>query len=755
MDAASTLEFHIFLDPPSDERTVSFATHCRAALTAIAGRLQPRLQRQPWTREPFSIWLWDPDEPMSWHSSAGWAAGEKSKLQPHLWGRICIGDSVDDEWFIVGLLLQMSIEQRDTSIMVTDEDGHFLLIEAAHVIPRWLTPERASNRVFLRAGAVHIVPWARGRARMSSSTPSSSSSSLGLDDALLAMRTGSLGETRHEAATKAVYARIEPLMGADASARGPPKHTARCLLPLPVAKLLAAEPCLAAAAAVAFADRDGAAMRLAARLRHCSPREHSTVEAAVAFSRCTYAQLLAARFTPPQGAGFETPPATHPRHKPALLGGRLAIGMELLLLYKAQSAGGEKGSHDAAERCEESNNPKDDQSLDDARGEANHGTTIKDEAAPGWRDFEAALSARGYYRGEAAGSPLYAKLQAEAAATYALPAPHPPRTLWLHAQADRARALLFGADRPSIDGVRLPDAEGLPAEDSDAWLGLDEAMLNDHLEKRGAPEQHGSVAASEAAAASSEAAAVQAATQAQQLADVVRSVGDFMSGSGTVEGAEMPKAVDAPVDLNADRFLAALESALGGVASPQRKDRKDEYALDDSEGDSEGGSEDDSEEDEDEDEDEANDDEGADEDAGSSEEIQSLAEVMAAMDLELRKHQNGRSDFELEPVHGSATEPGADASAKGVDKGLPNQAAAGHAAGSAEKGDTCETAAGVDDDQDTDSLRPVDLDLNLVKNLLSSYSSQDGLAGPVSNLLGSMGLSLPDDQDKKRAAASS
>ena len=32
-------------------------------------------------------------------------------------------------------------------------------------------------------------------------------------------------------------------------------------------------------------------------------------------------------------------------------------------------------------------------------------------------------------------------------------------------------------------------------------------------------------------------------------------------------------------------------------------------------------------------------------------------------------------------------------------------------------------------------LRPVDVDFNLVKNMLASYSSQAGLPGPASNLL--------------------
>ncbi|KAH9297503.1 hypothetical protein KI387_029185, partial [Taxus chinensis] len=48
---------------------------------------------------------------------------------------------------------------------------------------------------------------------------------------------------------------------------------------------------------------------------------------------------------------------------------------------------------------------------------------------------------------------------------------------------------------------------------------------------------------------------------------------------------------------------------------------------------------------------------------------------------------------------------------------------------------------GIEDDE----LMPVDVDFNLVQNLLDSFSSQQGMPGPASNLLGLMGLQLPDD----------
>lgn len=46
-------------------------------------------------------------------------------------------------------------------------------------------------------------------------------------------------------------------------------------------------------------------------------------------------------------------------------------------------------------------------------------------------------------------------------------------------------------------------------------------------------------------------------------------------------------------------------------------------------------------------------------------------------------------------------------------------------------------------------MTPVDVDLNLVSNILESYSSQAGLAGPASNLLQSMGVQLPDNADHR------
>lgn len=63
------------------------------------------------------------------------------------------------------LLLSRSLHLRPRHATarrrVWDNDGEFLLIEAAYGLPRWLKPETAQNRVWLHGGAFHLVPLPR------------------------------------------------------------------------------------------------------------------------------------------------------------------------------------------------------------------------------------------------------------------------------------------------------------------------------------------------------------------------------------------------------------------------------------------------------------------------------------------------------------------------------------------------------------------------------------------------------------------
>lgn len=47
-----------------------------------------------------------------------------------------------------------------------------------------------------------------------------------------------------------------------------------------------------------------------------------------------------------------------------------------------------------------------------------------------------------------------------------------------------------------------------------------------------------------------------------------------------------------------------------------------------------------------------------------------------------------------------------------------------------------------------EDFSPIDVDVNLVQSLLDSFSSQQGLPGPASNLLGLLGVKFPQDTKK-------
>jgi hypothetical protein len=52
----------------------------------------------------------------------------------------------------------------------------------------------------------------------------------------------------------------------------------------------------------------------------------------------------------------------------------------------------------------------------------------------------------------------------------------------------------------------------------------------------------------------------------------------------------------------------------------------------------------------------------------------------------------------------------------------------------------------IEEEGEEDSEEEVDIDYNLAKNLLESFKSQAGMAGPTGNLLGMMGFQLPRDE---------
>ena len=70
-------------------------------------------------------------------------------------------DDAHDAWLVVSAArgLSRSLAPRVAAVSVREsQDGELVLVEAADVLPEWLEPDTAVNRVFFRAGRLHIVP---------------------------------------------------------------------------------------------------------------------------------------------------------------------------------------------------------------------------------------------------------------------------------------------------------------------------------------------------------------------------------------------------------------------------------------------------------------------------------------------------------------------------------------------------------------------------------------------------------------------
>ncbi|KAL3926063.1 MAG: hypothetical protein SGPRY_003482 [Prymnesium sp.] len=655
-----SLEVRVYVDPSPEG---SEALRCAAALTALQSRLAPRLRPSLWHCEPFDLHL----------------SSESDHVLPHLWARMTFGESLEDEWFVVGLLLQITAEQRDLSITACDSDGQFLLIEAADCLPAWLSPEKAENRVFLRQGAVHIIPR-------------SFTHPLPLSSALNALRSEEVSTLSPEA-SRAIVARTRELQQGGV-ARGPPTHQARCLLPLAAAQLLSAQPQLVSAAVSSFLDRSSQAMRAAARMAHFSPRIQPELMAAVAFPRCRYAQLIAQPFEPPPSSGFRQLASTHPDAKAAELGAKLAFGLELLL--HAADSSPQRGEGETA-------------GVAPLEKQANVVASIlRGEGGGKWERFQESLVMRGYFRGELEGSRLYTQLLEQAAREFVRGESSPSALSWLERDGLRARALLESSSSlPSEEALRK--AEEVACDEPDDWMYLSESSLNDRLQKYLQP--HSRESGSDGL---------------HGLEGVVQSVGRFVNSHSGPDGAEVPKALDPAVSFDPNRFMAVLAEALG--------EHPDEKLFDSKPNDDDDDDDDDEVVESDEDDEDEREGEGKPED--DIEGVAGIKDFMEAMDLELRQKQKG-TDFELERTCQTGIDP---VEQVNDSQGKPTVSA------SITKGTTdnsMETKSGEADIEE--EYQPVDLDLNLVKNLLASYSSQHGLAGPVSNLLGTMGLDLPDD----------
>lgn len=101
------------------------------------------------------------EKPYLWHHGQTLTvlvAIDYSHNEIYLCTSIEYGDYVDDEWFLVYLAMEITREFPDVFVQLRDNDGEFLLIEAADHLEAWISPETATNRIWIAKLSIHIIP---------------------------------------------------------------------------------------------------------------------------------------------------------------------------------------------------------------------------------------------------------------------------------------------------------------------------------------------------------------------------------------------------------------------------------------------------------------------------------------------------------------------------------------------------------------------------------------------------------------------
>lgn len=256
----------------------------------------------------------------------------------YLHGITDYGDCVEDEWLIVYILRELTKQFPDLWTRISDSDGEFLLVEAANVLPKWLSPENDANRAWLHAGQLQIIPR----------EPDS--------DAQFSKMT--LPQAVHVLQSAPDTLVHSPLIEAEAFYRlekYPSQiqysiHCATATIPRKLAYVLHELPKAIAPAVEAFYLRDPVSLKplMAAAADSLSFPPADLVDLSVKFTKVLYAQLKSQRFSAPpvwrslltaseQEVVSDSSDDAQKKHAMIELGMKVTCGLEMLAVGAAKS----------------------------------------------------------------------------------------------------------------------------------------------------------------------------------------------------------------------------------------------------------------------------------------------------------------------------------------------------------------------------------------------------------------------------------
>ncbi|CAI9272088.1 unnamed protein product [Lactuca saligna] len=304
-----------------------------------------------------------------------------------------------------------------------------------------------------------------------------------------------------------------------------------------------------------------------------------------------------------------------------------------------------------------------------------------------WEVYKESLERNGYFEGLISGSKEYKRLMENAESYYKKSSLHSRESEIMSAPVKRIDDIIADCN-VSLDEFKNQE---IPPSDDDSWLYNGEDELNAALlERQQEMEFYDMKKNKKKNKEDGVGPSCSSDLNDYDLGDIAKSMQEFVQKMSSFEGAEVPGNRNSEdVDLDVERFMKEIDS----VMNPSNGDEELDSDMD----------LDDDEDIEDDDDDE-------------DEEMDFMNSYSDVLSQELK-----RTTLDKSFVRANANE-----------KELKKD----------------EGTSKVEEEKEEEFSR-VDVDVNLVKSLLGSFSSQEGLPGPASNLLGLMGLQLPQDHKDK------
>ncbi|KAM0788022.1 hypothetical protein ACM66B_006221 [Microbotryomycetes sp. NB124-2] len=391
-----------------------------------------------------------------------------------LHGQTEVTDAVDDEWFIVYVLKRLSTEFNDVVINVEDEDGEFLLIEAAEVLPKWITPQNATNRVWIYQGQLHLVPLEH-KSDLPFQDPSADydieeDGYIDRAAAIAVVRDPQTSTVAAPEIQQAVWARTD---GYPQAAR---EHHHRTLayLPAEVALALADNENLIAEAVGAFYERGPDTLKHCHKMARFQPgppsdalkikNDDSLPETVLVPTRLTkplYSQIVLQRFFPPkpfERVKWSDNVRDEDDERRRSVGMKIACGFEML--YQQTQPLVRHPSFDPTQQ-------------------------------PAYQSYLQGLKQVGYFGNEIESSQRWKELEVKArdgwrSSRLTEAESRPPFVQRMDEAIERAKARLPLSLSHRVTGSTLPSRDELSSlEDSETWLSLTEEGLENILSSKG------------------------------------------------------------------------------------------------------------------------------------------------------------------------------------------------------------------------------------------------------------------------------